>query len=275
MRLFQNGSKTEKGGLHMIDLAVYIHPEEKVLADKIYHLVGINKILDTIVREKLDDVNRYIYSAASVRLTKTHKAVQYMEEGCKLFGVDIVPPVYLKRSYYADITCQGYNNPVVILPDVLVDNAPDDLLRGRMMAAAASIAAGHHKLELLIWFIDNFKGIITIPGIGTALDVLLYEWLRTQEYTLDRAFYVATEDQELSLKNILYGEIPDSILNNFHFGTNGTFEKQVEAFKKPIGTTGTVSKVLGYLQKETWIPERYSELKKYMYDSGLCGGYRR
>lgn len=253
----------------MIDVSTYIHPEEKILVDKIYHFAGVNTILDIIVDENLDDINRFIYSASSFQLPKEHKAVRYLEEGCKLFDVDMVPPVYLKRSYYADISCMGYNTPVIIVPDVLVDKAPDALLRGRMMAAAASIKAGHQKLTFLIWFIDNFKGIIKIPGVGAAMDALLYEWMRTQEYTLDRAFYLATKDSELALKNILYGEIPDKILDNFQFGPNGTFDKQVEDFKKPIGAAGAASKVIGYLQKETWIPERYSELKKYMYSNGL------
>lgn len=265
-------TRQRKDGESMIDMGVYIHPEEKILVDKIYHFAGMNQILDIIVDEKLDDINRFIYSASSFQLPNEHKAVRYLEEGCELFGVDTVPPVYLKRSYYADISPMGYNTPVIIVPDVLVDKAPDALLRGRMMAAAASIKAGHQKLTFLIWFIDNFKGIIKIPGVGAALDALLYEWMRTQEYTMDRAFYLATEDKELSLKNILYGEIPDSILNNFHFGSNGTFNKQVEDFKKPTGATGTAAKVIGYLQKETWLPERYSELKKFMYSSRLYGG---
>ncbi len=253
----------------MIDVGTYIHPEEEILRNKIFHFVGVNKIMDIIVDEKLDDINHFIYSASSFQLPREHKVVQYLEEGCKFFGVSIVPPVYLKRSYYADISVSGYNNPIIIVPDVLVNSAPDALLRGRMMATAASIKAGHQKLTFLIWFIDNFKSIIKIPGAGAALDALLYEWMRTQEYTLDRAFYLATKDSELALKNILYGEIPDKILNNFQFGLNGTFDKQVEDFKKPTGATGTASKVIGYLQKETWIPERYSELKKYMYGNEL------
>lgn len=256
----------------MIDMDVYIHPEEKALVEKIYRLAGINHILDIIVNENLDDINRFIYSASCFQLPREHKAVQYLEEGCKLFGVENVPPVYLKRSYYADISCIGYDAPVVIVPDVLVDKATDALLRGRMMAAAASIKAGHQKLMFLIWFIDNFKGVIKIPGIGTALNALLYEWMRTQEYTVDRAFYLATEDKELALKNILYGEIPDTILNNFHFGVEGTYDKQVEEFKRPTGAVGTASKIIGYLQKETWLPERYSKLKEYMYNNGQCRG---
>lgn len=253
----------------MIDLNVYIHPEEKILADKIYRLAGVKQVLDMIVNERLDDINQFLYSASCYQLPKTHKAAQYLEEGCRLFGVETVPPVYLKRSYYADISCMGYNAPVVIVPDVLVEKAPDALLRGRMMAAAASIKAGHQKLMFLIWFLDNFKGAIKIPGIGTALDALLYEWMRTQEYTMDRAFYVATGDKELALKNVLYGEIPDTILDHFQFGSDGTFDKQVEDFKNQSGATGAAAKVIGYLQKETWIPDRYSKLKKYMYGNGL------
>lgn len=261
-----------KDGECMIDIGAYMHPEESILVDKIYHFAGVKQILDIIVDENLDDINRFIYSASSLQLPESHKAVRYLKEGCALFGVDTVPPVYLKRSYYADISCMGYSTPVIVVPDVLVDKAPDVLLRGRMMAAAASVKAEHQKLSFLIWFIDNFKGIIRIPGAGAILDALLYEWVRTQEYTLDRAFYLATEDPELALKNILYGEIPDAILNNFKFGPNGTFDRQVEAFQKSTGITGTASKVISYLQKETWIPERYSELKKYMYNNGLYGG---
>lgn len=248
----------------MMDVGTYMHPEESVLRDKIFHFAGVNKILDIIVDENLDEINRFLYSASSFQLTREHKAVRYLEEGCKMFGVDTVPPVYLKRSYYADVSCLGYNSPVILVPDALVEKAPDALLRGRMMAAAASIKAGHQKLTFLIWFIDNFKGVMKIPGAGAALDALLYQWVRTQEYTLDRAFYLATEDSELALKNILYGEIPDRILDHFQFGPKGTFDKQVEDFHRNTGAVGTASKVIGYLQKETWIPERYSELKKYI-----------
>lgn len=248
----------------MIDVRTYMHPSETALRDKIFHFTDVNKILDVIMDENLDVLNHFIYSASSLQLPQEHKAIQYLVEGCKLFGVSTVPPVYLNRSYYADINCSGYNTPVIVVPSVLIDKAPDALLRGRMMAAAASVKAEHHRLTFLLWFIDNFKGLIKIPGATTALDAMLYEWLRTQEYTLDRAFYLATRDSELALKNILYGEIPDALLNNFQFGFTGTYDKQVEDFQRTNGAIGVAAKVIGYLQKETWLPERYSELKKFM-----------
>lgn len=255
----------------MIETSQFVHPREEILSQNIYNTIGIKNILKIIAQEELDNVCRYIYSSSAVRLPSDNAAVVSLTEGCALFGVEKDVPVYLERDYYSDVKITGFNEPIVIVSDELLRNAPEPILRGRMMAAAASIKAEHNKLFFLTWLLDNFKGIIPIPGLDIGISSVLYEWDRVQEYTSDRAFYLATEDRELALKNILYGEMPNSILENFTFERGGTFEAQVDAFHNADGVAGLAGNLAKWFQMQSWLPERYSQLQKFIDQNRVTG----
>jgi len=240
----------------------YIHPLDREMADKVLNSSLVKGFLGTIFDEHLDDINVYVHSASLYQLDN-HPAVEYLREGCKLFGVDEQPPVYVVRSYQYDVICTGYEKPVIQIPDIFLENADNDILRGRMMAMAAAVKAGHHKLKFLLWTLQNFGSIIPIPFATTAMRGLLYEWYRAQYYTYDRAFYLSTKNMELSLKNILFGEISPDILENFEFGDNDTYDSQVESFFKSNNIVEGLASINAFFQHESWLPARYRELKKY------------
>lgn len=256
------------------DKHMFIHPLDEQLADKILHSVPVKKFMNLIFENRLDEMNQYIYSASCVCVENNHPCFKYFQEGCALFGVEQTPRVYLCRSYQYDIQCFGYNDPVIVIPEVLIREAEDNLLRGRMMAAAASVKAGHHKLTFLLWMIENFSGMIEIPFAATALRSLLYEWGRAQQYSLDRAFLIASGNYESALKNILFGEVPKDILKNFSFCGTDTFDSQVEEFYRKANPLDIASAIYGLSQCETWLPARYRELKKFYADyGGDASGY--
>lgn len=241
----------------------FIHPLDHQMANKVLNSSVVKAFLDTIFDEQLDDINLYVHSASLYQLEDDHPAVSYLREGCELFAVDEVPPVYVIRSYQYDVKTTGFNKPVVQIPDILLQNADEQILRGRMMAAAASVKAEHHKLAFLRWTIQNFGSVIPIPFATTVMCGLLNEWYRAQYYTYDRAFYLSTRNGELSLKNILYGEISSEILENFEFDAEGTYDDQVDRFFHSENIVQGLARLYALFQSESWLPARYKELKEF------------
>ena len=226
----------------------------------------VKNCLKVIFTNNLDEVNSYLYSSSCIELGECTPVYAYMLEGCRLFDLDTIPRIYVVRSYFYDVTCMGMDQPIICIPHQLVERNDEDILRGRVIAAVAVIKAGHHRLSFISWIYDNFSSLLPIPLLDTALRAIKNEWFRAQFFTKDRAFYLATQDRALTLKNVLYGETSFEVLENFSFGANDTFAKQTAEFEQHDTAAEFVSFLSSYLQEESWLPERYSQVKEYMED---------
>lgn len=242
----------------------YIHPLDSKLSSQILNSKIGQIFLKTVFSNNLDEVNSYLYSTSNLALGADTKEYQYMIEGCKFFGLEHCPKIYVIRSYDYQIICTGMNEPIICIPDVLLQRNDQEILRGRIMATVAAIKAGHNKLTFFSWVYDNFKGLLPIPILDTAIRTARNEWYRAQFYTLDRAFYFATNDRNLTLKNVLYGETSFEILDNLSFGERDSFTHQINEFHDLHDAAGIVSLVHSYLQEESWLPERYDLIRKFM-----------
>lgn len=247
----------------------YVHPLDRSLSEKFMNSSLIKSCLQVIFTNNLDDVNSYLYSSSCMELGEGTPAYRYMLEGCRMFELDMKPYIYVVRSYFYNVTCIGMNRPIICVPHLLLQQNDAEILRGRIMAAVAAIKAGHHRLSFISWIYDNFASLLPIPLIDTGLRVTKNEWYRAQFYTLDRAFYLATKDHALTLKNILYGETSFELLQNISFGENDTYARQTEEFKRLDTAAEFISFISSYLQAESWLPERYSQVKEYMKSNGM------
>lgn len=247
----------------MIERQKYVHPMDRELSDKILALPPIKKFLDTIFESKLDAVHSYLYSSSFICLPEEHPAVMGWNEGCRRFSVEIPGRVYVMRSYDFDVEVVGYSEPAVLISSRLMEEGEEQFLFARAAVCAASAAAGHHKLEFLLWLYENFKGLLQIPVLNTAAEGIVNEWRRCRQYTLDRAFLLFTGDYGMALKNILYGVLPDNILERFQFGGDDTYTPQVREFYRKETATDVLTAVQSMLQCEIWLPARYRELQRF------------
>lgn len=244
--------------------ADYIHPLDRMLSEKILQSRMGEIFLKTVFDNNLDEVNSYLYTSSCYSLEEDSDVYRYMLEGCRLFNLQTIPKVYTMRSYSYQIICTGVNKPIICIPDLLIKRGEQDIIRGRIIAAIASIKAEHHKLTFFSWVYDNFSALLPIPFMDTAIRTVKNEWYRAQFYTLDRAFYQATGNAELTLKNILYGETSFELLNKLAFGDNNSFSKQVEEFRSLDEATDVISLLRSFLEEESWLPERYYMIQQYM-----------
>lgn len=253
-----------------ISLDSYVHPQDEKIKNKIYNSAVTKKMLDSIFTDNLDEINEYVYKSSYIEVPKSHIVYKYMREGCEMFGVNKTPSIYYCRSYDLNITCMGYSNPAVLLPDSLLKTNDDEIIRARILGCAASIKAEHHKLLFFNWFLEHTGGQIQKLFIDKIIEGYLIEWKRASVYTVDRAVLLAVNDLKLALKNILFGRVPPEILDQFQFGLNDTFLPQVNDFFDNKGFIDIASSLYGILQLETWLPKRYRELQNFYAE--ICGG---
>lgn len=241
----------------------YLHPMDRALSQKITDLPFVGQILDRIFQEKLDAVNSYLYQSSCMKLPDSHAAAVAFHDGCRRFGLNIAENVYVVRSYDFDVRVVGYTDPVVLVPSRLMEDNHALFLEERTAVAAAAIAAGHPKLDFLLWIYENFNALWNLPVIHAAAAGLVNEWRRSRYYTLDRAFFLYTNHYPMALENILYGTVPYPVLENFDFGGDDTYSIQVDDFYRIGNATDVVAAVSSVLQCEIWLPERYEELRKF------------
>lgn len=248
----------------------FVHPLDSALSNKILNSEIGEKCLNAIFTNNLDQVNNYLYSTSCMRLDETSRVYQYMLEGCSMFEVSTPPNMYVTRSYFYDVKCTGMEMPIIVIPNLLLKRDDQDILRGRVMAAVGAIKAGHHKLTFISWIYDNFSSLIDVPFLPLIIRAIKNEWYRSQFFTLDRAFYLATLDKALTLKNILYGQTSFEMFDLLSFGNNDSFLRQMEEFNALTDTIDVLSLINSYLHEESWLPERYSQIKDFWEEKKIC-----
>lgn len=249
----------------------YVHPLDGGMTDKILRFQPLKAWMDGKFQDELDDVCDFVHSASCVRLPKEHALYRELDRACQMFQVKARPALYVKRDYGLALSCVGYHGPAILIPSSMLERGEPPILAGRLSAQVAAIAAGHHKLGFVMWVLENMDGVIPVPFAQEALLGMLYEWNRCRIYTTDRAFYLATGDYALTLRNILYGEVPDEILDGFTFGhgKTDTFLPQVERFMENGDIVDMASNLYGFLRKDSWMPKRYDEISRYVTKRGV------
>lgn len=236
----------------------FIHPTDKALTEKILQTDLLSNWLRT--SDDLDETCAYFYASSMPEIVDD-LLNDMMIRACEEFEV-ATPRLYLTRSYDYDIACVGINSPVVLVPAVLKERGEFDIIQGRLYAAAGAIAAHHPKFDFLIRAFENLQGF---PVLNSATTAILYEWRRARVYTLDRAFFLATEDFELAMKNIFYGVVPFEWLENFHFNDNeDTFLEQTERYMRNENPAQILGKFYGVFMDFAWLPKRCVELKDFI-----------
>ena len=245
----------------MISTNDFVHDQDSALTKKIFAETPFKTWLDRLHENNLDEVCDYVVGASLPKISQG--ALAHMRDlACQKFNVKPFV-LYRTRDYNPQLSCIGYHAPAVLVPDSIVD-ADEEILQARLYAQAAAIAAGHHKLKFFIWATENIGGSLALPVIGQTMTLILYEWNRVRQFSLDRAVFLATGDFSLALKNILFGVVPDETLKNFTFGTDAdTFLEQTRRYYRHDDPTQIVSEAFGYFSDYSWLPRRYMELRKF------------
>lgn len=253
----------------MINIREQAHPMDLMLMDKIFASDWYHKTLDQMYENSFDETCSRLMKCSYAPIPGNSYIYVFLEEAKRLFGVDNLSEVYSTREYNFEVYTRGFNTPVLIVPQELILKGDKDIIRARIMAGVASVAMEHHKLEFTLWMLENMGGTVPIPFVSTAVRGFLYEWYRSRKYTMDRAVLLATNDISITLKNILYGEVPFDVLNRMKFGTrDDDFLKQVEKVNDLKGLSGVISKSLGIFQAYDWLPDRYQKVLDFYGNGG-------
>lgn len=188
--------------MKVFDQSLFVHPLDRTLMTKIAGSPAAKRVMDKVFAEGLDQMSGFLYSLSCVQLPAEHPACRALKEACACFGVPAVPSVYTVRSDDQDVQLGGCSHPVVLAPQKLLAAGCEEMLRGSMALAAASIAAGHHRIAFLARLADTFAGMPVLPALDPATQEAVRQWTEARRYTMDRAFFLFTGDPELTKKHI-------------------------------------------------------------------------
>lgn len=242
----------------------YIHPVDQKIMDSIFENSTVQKWMDKLYGEGLDETCQYVYAVSCKEIT-TPWMLDALQKACCHFNVPVEHVrLYVSRTYDYNVVLMGCEQIAVLIPEGLLEKDDKEIIVGRIGAAVGEIAAGHAPLSFLTWMVENMFGSLKIPFVTEAFIALINEWKRVRVYTADRAFLQITGKLPVSLRNILYGEIPMQAMENMNIGTEkDQFMNQVKEYQMQESIVGKAGKLLSVFQDHIWLPTRYQELLKY------------
>lgn len=171
--------------------------DDRRLIHQIINLDVTEKLMNWIREQKIDEIYNSVYRSSFLALNDrlVPRFMEAVRNACEMFGVDVVPPVYLVRDFDDTVSICGITDPFLVISsrylEVLQQETPE-LMFGVIAGQIAGIRVGHHRGLALTWLLDSLMNLLPIPQPAVmALDGLLNDWKRCRMYTCDRAMYLA------------------------------------------------------------------------------------
>ena len=250
-----------------LNVEEFQHPADRKAVNAVLSVPGFENILKYISDNSIERVYSFFNNSSMLKISRemSPKMHQMLEEAAQMYGTDVIPDLYLQRNYEYFINLDGMAKPYVTLPSAYLETVDDRMLWGMLSSQIAGIQAKHGTIEFIGNIVNMCRGMLPF-GVDTALDLAIKDWKRSREYTVDRAFLLATEDFELAAKHILIGDASNAVLEGIGLAQpNNSFYQQAQEFVNRSGVEGMIQKVETLFSNGQWIASRYIELYNWYF----------
>ena len=241
------------------------HERDSSAASSILNHSVATQILNTLQNTGLENVYTYLYESSCPQLTEKNapRLFQNLEHACELFGLKKRPKIFIMRNYREMVSLRGVSNPFIIFSSEYLKKLDNETLLGILSGQIAGIRCQHHTLFYLMWGLDFASAFI--PAGSLIIAPFINEWKRNRFFTYDKAFALATKNRTLSLRQVLINSVPRNILDKMNSGTEqDIFIAQANRFVNEMNTNqARIKDVVSRFSEKDWLPERYTELKKF------------
>lgn len=250
-----------------LNVKEFQHPADRKAVNAVLSVPGFENILKYISDNSIERVYSFFNNSSMLKISQemSPKMHQMLEEAAQMYGTDVLPDLYLQRNYEYFINLDGMARPYVTLPSAYLETVDDRMLWGMLSSQIAGIQAKHGTIEFIGNVVNMCRGMLPF-GVDTALDLAIKAWKRSREYTVDRAFLLATEDFELAAKHILIGDASDAVLEGIGLAQpNNSFYQQAQEFIHRPGFEGMIQQMDTLFSSSQWIASRYIELYNWYF----------
>lgn len=227
------GNQYNVSGLH-IDPAVFQHPTDRAITEKIRNSNAFGKIFSLISKHGMEHVIYSFYLSSCARLTQKNAPglIRMCEEASGMFGLSTPPELFLERSYDMSGKIRCINKPVILLSTEMISSLSERGTWGAIAACACGARSGYTEIDMIDWASGTLAQMNLAPASAVnQLAGLIAQWKKVAQLTFDRATLLATGDLNTAMEVVLGGEIPTEALRRIDFtDPNCGYMKQCRAF---------------------------------------------
>lgn len=245
-------------------IADFQHERDSSTASSIFNNNFTSQIIASLQRTGMEKAYIYLYESSCPQLTEktAPKLFDSLGRACKMFGLETRPKIFVTRNYSERVLLRGVNNPFIIFSSEYLKKLDDETLFGILAGQVAGIRCQHHTIFYVTWGLEFASSFI--PGGSTVVSSFIYDWTRCRFFTYDKAFALATNNRELSLRQVLLNVVPKNILDKMALGTEwDAFIEQANDFVNMTNRQSSIRAIVSKFSDKDWLPERFVELKKF------------
>lgn len=242
-------------------MKAYLYPGDEAAIKAVNSIPGMEKLLSFISKNSIERYYDMIFTSTYLKLTeKTAPKIDAMcKRACVYFGVERMPDIFLKRSYDCDLFLFGVDKPKLLVNSSMLEMLSEADLEVFLSSAMAAVRAGHGMINLLLMVMNTFGG--ALPVSQSVISYPIYQWKRQSYYTYDRARMLYSDDFDLTMKLIGYGEVPEDIMAQT---TCEDRMRQNEEFLQLGGGAGAAKVLQTLYISKPWNASRMVELYNWV-----------
>lgn len=194
--------------LFNITASDFQHPKEEKSLRTLKNTKGLENVVKKFYDMGIENIIKLQYTGSSLKLSPKSfpDLFRLTQTACDIFGVDIVPELYVHRSEQFTVTTLGVDRPMIAISTECLDKLTEQELLFMLGREVAKIKC-HHILYQEIGFIfpelmDALSGItLGLSGVlSSGLKYALFHWAQTAEYTADRGGLLVCQDVYVTKK---------------------------------------------------------------------------
>ena len=189
----------------LVDLKIedFAHPDDTAAMRSLMKIKALDKAMAAIEDRTYRLYIRMDTLGNCVRLTKSNAPDIYaiVEDVCKILDYTPVPELYSTRSYKLDIIPRGVDQPVLIIPDFILNRYDEALLYFDFGRAITRLKSGYMKFYTAASALISVTG--EIPFVSEATQLSFANWLRKSELTADRGGLLACQNYRAAMSFLM------------------------------------------------------------------------
>ena len=201
-------------GLKVSDFA---HPDDLAAINALKKSAAINKITSFIEDTTTQTVLQTRTLGRCVRISQksNERVYNIVRDTCNILNYDRVPEIFTFRSFGIDVDPHGVENPVIEIPDFVLNSFDDSLLRFTLGRAITRLKSDYLKFYIAADAISTLSDML--PILSDAAKIPLANWMRKSALTADRGGLLACQDFHSAMKFLMFkAGMPISQLENVH-----------------------------------------------------------
>lgn len=172
----------------------FAHPDDIAAMRSLAKLKAVDKFTAFIENQSNSIFIRMNTLGNCVRITpdSSPRIYRILQEVCYVLDYNRIPEIYGTHSFALDIQPSGVDNPVLVIPDFVLNYYDDNLLRFDLGRAVTRLKSGSLKFFIAAQMLILTSGSVELLSEPVKLGVS--NWMRKSELTADRGGLLACQD---------------------------------------------------------------------------------